>query len=568
MILPPSLSNTDVPRNGAEADLLKKLTRAFGILAILAGITGIIGNISAIILISSVCTGCKTMALSAALIWIFFGAVLVYISIKPLRRLSFILVRAVLLIIACTEFIDIILTLEGAHFIIESWSVTVGSMIFGPLSSSISPVASGLIIIAAAGLFFCVDPAFLSSDHQKSREITVVTGIIISLAGFTLDLSYLYGSPLLYGTPVIPIAALSALSAFFIGFGLIAGAGPATVPVCYFMGNSIRARLLRTFVSLTVVITFCETILFSIISSWFSLSNVVMISASLVIFIIVTSIVVGRLSVEIGQSLDKAEQALADKNEGLGELNEELMAVEEELRQNIDALTKNERDLRESERFLRETEKLAKLSGWKANPQVDYLQLTDGVYDILESSLNYPPGFTAGLKYFSENDRPLIRNSVEKCRATGESFTLELLVTTGTGKKVWTELRGLGPVTEGAMTSVIGTFQDISDRRQTEEKLRDESGKLNILAESARLLLSAEKPERIVQIVGERVMQFLHCQTFFNYLIDESGQRMQLNAYAGITKEDAERIHYLNFGEAVCGRVARNAEPMTVSGIL
>ena len=568
MILPPSLSNTDVPRNGAEASLFKKLTLIFGLLAILASITGLIGNISDTIIISSVCQGCKTLALSAALTWIFFGAVLVYISIKPLRRFFFFLLRAVLLIIACTEFIDIILILQGAHFIIESWFVTTGSMIFGPLSSPISPVASGLIIIAAVGMFFCIDPAFLSSQRQKSREITAGSGIIISLTGFTLVLSYLYGSPLLYGTPVIPIAAFSALSAFFIGFGLIAAAGPATAPACYFMGDSIRARLSRTFVSLTVVITFCETILFSIISAWFSLSNVVMISASLVIFIIVTSIIVGRLSVEIGQSLDKAEQALADKNEDFGELNEELMAVEEELRQNIDALTKNERDLRESERFLRETEKLAKLSGWKANPQTDYLQVTDGFYDIIEAPLHYPPGFTAGLSYFSGKDRPLIRNCVEKCLATGESFTLELLVTTGTGKNVWTELRGLRPVTEGSRTAVIGTFQDISDRKLAEEKLREEGGKLNILAESARLLMSAENPEHIVYVVGEQVMQFLHCHTFFNYLIDESGQRMQLNAYAGITPEDAERIHFLNLGEAVCGQVARNAERMTVSGIL
>ena len=159
-----------------------------------------------------------------------------------------------------------------------------------------------------------------------------------------------------------PLRLSQLSSAFFIGFGLIAAAGPATAPACYFMGDSIRARLSRTFVSLTVVITFCETILFSIISAWFSLSNVVMISGSLVIFIIVTSIIVGRLSVEIGQSLDKAEQALADKNEDFGELNEELMAVEEELRQNIDALTKNERDLRESERFLRGNRKTGKSS--------------------------------------------------------------------------------------------------------------------------------------------------------------------------------------------------------------
>jgi ABC-type glucose/galactose transport system permease subunit len=65
---------------------LKKISCTFGFLAILSGVTGIVGNVSGIVLISSVCPGCKTIAMSAALMWIFFGAVLVSLSIKPLGR--------------------------------------------------------------------------------------------------------------------------------------------------------------------------------------------------------------------------------------------------------------------------------------------------------------------------------------------------------------------------------------------------------------------------------------------------------------------------------------------------
>ena len=345
-----------------------------------------------------------------------------------------------------------------------------------------------------------------------------MAGIIITLAGFTLVLSYFYGNPLLFGIQVIPIAANSALAGFFIGAGLIAAAGPATPPVCHFRGTSIRATLLRNFVTLTVVITLCGNILFYIISSWYNISNAVVVSISMVTFIIATAFIVGRLSEEIGHTLDKAERALVHKNEELGELNEELMAAEEELRQNVDELTKKESELRkseelltqhivnsplavigfdslfritvwsdeacrmfgwtreevlgkaicelhwvyeedvdrvtaissgmlngkssrnlhenrnyrkdgsvidcewynsalrdtdgnlisiqsqvldvternrtaqalqENERFLRETEKIAKLGGWKANPHTDYLQWTEGVYDIIEA-----PGIT------------------------------------------------------------------------------------------------------------------------------------------------------------------------------
>jgi hypothetical protein len=126
---------------------------------------------------------------------------------------------------------------------------------------------------------------------------------------------------------VIPIAAISALAAFFTGAGLVAAAGPETSPACYFMGTSIRATLLRNFVTLTVATTFCETVIFYVIASLYPVSNAVTVSVSLVAFILATAYLAGKLSTEIGQKLDRAERALVHKNEEMGELNEELTAT-------------------------------------------------------------------------------------------------------------------------------------------------------------------------------------------------------------------------------------------------
>ena len=220
MILPSPVSTIAIPRNVTETALFRKLTCTFGLLTILTSSAGIVGNIYGITPLSSVCPGCKTLALSAAIVWIFFGAVLVFISIKPVSRSVLLILRAVLVIIACTEAFEIVSSLTGRHFFVESWFIAIGSIAFGPQSSPISPVAAGLIILAAAGLFFYSDPAFSLSQGRRIREGTVAAGIISSIAGFTLVLSYFYGDPLFYGTPVIPIAALSALAAFFIGAGL------------------------------------------------------------------------------------------------------------------------------------------------------------------------------------------------------------------------------------------------------------------------------------------------------------------------------------------------------------
>ena len=577
--------STDISRTVPDGDLFRKLTLGFGVLAILTSITGIMGNATGMTLISSVCPGCKTMALSAALIWIFFGAVLVYISIKQAERTARLLVRGALVVIVCMELLEIAAKMTGGDSVVESWFVGAGSALFGPLSSPISPVASGFIVLAAAGLFLCIDPAFSSPQNRRAREITALAGIIVVLCSFTLVLSYFFGNPFFYGTPVIPVAAISALASFFIGAGLIAVAGPATVPVCYFMGTSTRALLLRNFVFLTVAITLCENILFYVISSWYHVSDAVMISFSLVIFTILAAVIVGRLSGTIGQDLDKAERALVHRNEDLNEINEELQAAEEELRQNLDELTSKEQSLRESEERLTQhinnsplavigfsadfsitlwSEEACRMFGW-TKEEVLGKKIGDFRW-VFEEDAARVAAISAEMV---SGKKPRNMHSNRNYRRDGTVIDCE-----------WynSAIRDA----RGNLISIQSQVLDVTGRNKAEqalveseerlrlahEKLKKESGKLDILAESARLLLSAEKPERIVQTVGERVMQYLHCHTFFNYLIEEGGQRMRLNAYAGITPDEAGQIEYLKLGEAVCGEVARDGMRIVVSDVL
>lgn len=103
------------------------------------------------------------------------------------------------------------------------------------------------------------------------------------------------------------------------------------------------------------------------------------------------------------------------------------------------------------------------------------------------------------------------------------------------------------------------TISDITERKQAHEALQKSNRKLEILAESARLLLTSETPEKIVQAICEKVMMHLECQAFFNYLVEEGQERMRLNAYAGVPEEAAKGIEWLDFGVAVCGCVARDS---------
>jgi PAS domain S-box-containing protein len=90
-------------------------------------------------------------------------------------------------------------------------------------------------------------------------------------------------------------------------------------------------------------------------------------------------------------------------------------------------------------------------------------------------------------------------------------------------------------------------------RKQKGETL----SRFTLLSKISGELLRSDNPQRVIQNLCEQVMMYLDCHTFLNYLTDESGCQLTLHAFAGISEEDARLINRLEYGEAICGCVAR-----------
>lgn len=130
------------------------------------------------------------------------------------------------------------------------------------------------------------------------------------------------------------------------------------------------------------------------------------------------------------------------------------------------------KQLQESNLFLNELQRIARVGGWKANTQTDYFMVTDGVFDICEIPKDKPPlGLEDGLRYYLPEYIPVLRSRIQRCLETGEPFTEICRTRTRNGRILWTEVRGLTPVLQGADRVVIGTLQDIDDRIRIEEEL-------------------------------------------------------------------------------------------------
>lgn len=113
----------------------------------------------------------------------------------------------------------------------------------------------------------------------------------------------------------------------------------------------------------------------------------------------------------------------------------------------------------------------------------------------------------------------------------------------------------------------VQTIQTICDqlaaaleRARLHRALCEGTARNELLANSAALLLRSDSPLDAVNSLCRNVMAFLDCQVFFNYLLDQSCERLYLNASSGIGEEEARRIEWLEIGSAVCGCVARDGK--------
>ncbi len=71
----------------------------------------------------------------------------------------------------------------------------------------------------------------------------------------------------------------------------------------------------------------------------------------------------------------------------------------------------------------------------------------------------------------------------------------------------------------------------------------------------------------VVSELVQEVMTALDCQAFFNFAADEGAGKLRLNAYSGISAEEAGNIQWLDYGVAVRGCVVRDGVPIIVGDI-
>ena len=111
---------------------------------------------------------------------------------------------------------------------------------------------------------------------------------------------------------------------------------------------------------------------------------------------------------------------------------------------------------------------------------------------------------------------------------------------------------------KGEPIGLATVSRDITERKLAEDAARWNAQRNELLSSVAARLLRTRDAKAEVEELCRKVMTFLNCDVFFNFLVDEKDVRLHLNAYAGIEENEARSIETVDYGSTVCGSVARD----------
>ncbi len=216
----------------------------------------------------------------------------------------------------------------------------------------------------------------------------------------------------------------------------------------------------------------------------------------------------------------------------------------------ITARKEAEEALKYHQQLLQQVGRVAKIGGWEFNPGTGEGTWTEEVARIHDLDPGEPTNVERGISFYSDESRLKLEQAIKKAIEIGESYNLELEMETAKGAHKWVQTIGRPVIDKGKVVNVRGSFQDITDRKQSEFELLHHKKHLEeLVAERTAELKAANQDLKAfsysvshdLRAPLRAVSGFAHILTNrYKSALDEQGQH-----YLGNIETAAERMSKL-----------------------
>jgi len=468
------------------------------LIVIAIGLMALIGWLSDELLLAGKINDFIPMAPTASVCFILIGIVSSYRLLNNKRPiLSKIILYGILLFVSVVLFDSI----SGYFFGIEQRiGLTKGVMNNLPLGL-MSPIASALFLTSLISLLL------IPHKHAQARRLSIFLSTAGLFVVFIFDLGYLYGTPLLYGKSIIPPAWNTSLAFSILFFGILFGFGINEMPLKLFKGESVRARLMRGFLPVSLLIIIISGWIDTIIMRLYN--DHVMVAATVtLISLLVLGIILLNLARKIGNDIDRIFES-RDRTENALRISE--MKYRNLIERLPDAVYRSTHE----GKFMEVNPAMVKILGYESQKELLAIDIKNQLYFTPE-----------------DRERLVIDSGPEKLNI----FRMKKK----DGNEVWIEGHGWHlKDEEGRILFHEGILRDVTERKRTELQLQEYSDELQEL--------NATKDKFFSIIAHDLKGPFMGIVGFSEILKDEAGQLdiETIQEYAGHIYTTSKNTYHL-----------------------
>ncbi|WP_300527762.1 ATP-binding protein [Maricaulis sp.] len=125
------------------------------------------------------------------------------------------------------------------------------------------------------------------------------------------------------------------------------------------------------------------------------------------------------------------------------------------------------------------------IGSWEVDLLTGHPVWDDITKTIHEVPLDYEPVMETAINFYAPEARKTITDLVQRGIETGEGWDVELPLITAKGNRIWVRAVGRPIMEEGSIVKLVGSFQDITERRLREEELKSLSSRLALALDTS-----------------------------------------------------------------------------------